>query len=103
MPRDTSACAIPVRLGEYNLSKLDFESFAVKIAEILKTSPARITRDTTASDINGWDSVRHTNVILTLEDIYGVQFADEEVVHFENVGALFDKLSELTGAQDSHS
>jgi acyl carrier protein len=74
------------------MTKPAFEEVAAKIASLLKVNPERITRDTTADDVDGWDSVRHANIILTLEDTYGIQFSDEEIFEAPNVGVLFDRL-----------
>ena len=74
------------------MAKPTFEEVAAKIASLLKADPRRITRETTADDVDGWDSVRHANIILTLEDAYGIQFLDEEIFDTPNVGVLFDRL-----------
>lgn len=70
-----------------------FEVVAAQIAAILKTEPGLITRETTADDVDGWDSVRHVNIVMTLEETYDVQFSDSEIVDAANVGELFDYLT----------
>jgi len=80
------------------VKELDFDTFAARVADILGAPKDRISRLTTANDVNGWDSLKHANIILTVEDLYGVQFADEDVRELENVGALFDKTVELANS-----
>jgi len=79
------------------MTKPAFEDVAAKIASLLKVDPSRITRDTTADDVDGWDSVRHANIILTLEDAYEIEFSDEEIFDAQNVGVLFDRLVQHIG------
>jgi acyl carrier protein len=70
-----------------------FEEVLEKIASVLKTDPRRLNRNTTAADVTGWDSVTHANLILTLEDTYGMQFSDDEILDMSNVGMLYDRLA----------
>ena len=79
------------------MTKPAFEDVAAKIASLLKVDPSRITRDTTADDVDGWDSVRHANIILTLEDAYEIEFSDEEIFDAPYVGVLFDRLVQHIG------
>lgn len=41
---------------------------------------------TTASDVAGWDSVTHVNVIVAVEKAFGVRFSTKEVKSLANVG-----------------
>lgn len=52
-----------------------------------------LTNETTAADVAGWDSVAHINLIFTIEEAFGVQFAGEELGEFRNVGELKQLLS----------
>jgi acyl carrier protein len=44
--------------------------------------------DMTAADIPGWDSVEHINLMFTLEEEFGVQFAGNELAELPDIGAL---------------
>jgi acyl carrier protein len=43
---------------------------------------------TTASDVEGWDSVAHINLMFSIENEFGVQFAGNELAEFTNIGEL---------------
>ena len=43
---------------------------------------------TTANDIPGWDSVAHINLMLSIEQSFGMQFSGDQFSGFENVGEL---------------
>lgn len=46
--------------------------------------------ETTASDIEGWDSLMQMNLIEMIEDEFNMRFDMDEVVGMENVGAMID-------------
>ncbi|RUM94336.1 MAG: acyl carrier protein [Thiothrix sp.] len=43
---------------------------------------------TTAKDIPGWDSVAHINLMLSVEQSFGLQFSGDQFSDFENIGEL---------------
>ena len=55
-----------------------------------------LNAETTAADVEGWDSLAHINLILSIEQSFGVQFTNNELTQFNNLGALVDLL-ELKG------
>lgn len=46
--------------------------------------------DTTASDVEGWDSLMQMNLIEMIEDEFNMRFDMDEVVGMKNVGAMID-------------
>jgi acyl carrier protein len=56
-----------------------------------------LSDDTTASDIEGWDSVAHINLMFALESEFGIQFAGNEFARFTDVGDLRRTLEARTG------
>ena len=49
-----------------------------------------LTRNTTANDIDGWDSLTHMNLVLALEGMFKIRFALGELPSLKNVGDLAD-------------
>ena len=47
-----------------------------------------ITDNTTADDIDGWDSLSHVNLIIAVESRYNIKFDTRELLTFKNVGDL---------------
>lgn len=64
--------------------------------EVFGDDQLQIHRSTTASDIGGWDSLTHLNLIIALEKRFGVRFATAEISRLKkdgsNVGTLFDMI-----------
>ena len=53
-----------------------------------------ITKDTTADDIESWDSLTHVQLIVAVEKEFSVKFSTVEVMKVKNVGEgieLIDK------------
>lgn len=49
--------------------------------------------DMTASDIEGWDSVAHINLMFGIEQAFGVRFKGNELADTKNIGELKQFLS----------
>jgi acyl carrier protein len=49
-----------------------------------------ISRDTTADDIEGWDSINHVRLIVSVEQRLGISLPTSEIVDLRNVGELID-------------
>ena len=53
-----------------------------------------IAGQTTANDVDGWDSLKHIELIVSVESRFGVKFKTAEVTKLNNVGDLIQKLAE---------
>lgn len=49
-----------------------------------------VTRDTTSSDIEEWDSLTHITLISEVEDAFDMKFAMKDVLGMKNVGEMVD-------------
>jgi acyl carrier protein len=47
-----------------------------------------ITEETTADDIEDWDSLAYINIIVALKEEFGIDFSMEEVSKYKSVGEL---------------
>lgn len=53
----------------------------------------------TAGDVARWDSLNHINMIVAVEQKFGVKFRTVEVNRFPNVGALVSSIIEKKSRQ----
>ncbi|NBH70553.1 acyl carrier protein [Clostridiaceae bacterium] len=53
-----------------------------------------IREETTAADVNGWDSLRHITLIENIEDRFDIRFTMLEVNGMKNVGEMLDIIAE---------
>jgi len=58
------------------------------ILEALKLDDFDIKNETVASQVPGWDSLSHINVILAVEKHFNIRFNNREVLRLKNVGDL---------------
>ncbi len=49
-----------------------------------------------AKDVPGWDSFNHVNLIISIEEEFGVKFSNDEVGGMQNVGNLKTLLASKT-------
>jgi len=57
-------------------------------AQVLKRDGISLSADTTAPDVNGWDSLTHMIIIDSVEKHFGIKFKLMEIMNFKNVGDL---------------
>ena len=53
-----------------------------------------VNAETTADDIEDWDSLEHINLVVAVENKFGIKFNMNEVVTFKNVGEMVDVIAE---------
>jgi acyl carrier protein len=56
--------------------------------EVFDQSGLTITPDTTANDVEGWDSMSHVTMLMAVEDHFKIEFKPYEIANLVNVGAL---------------
>jgi acyl carrier protein len=54
--------------------------------EIFDDPSLRIGPETTASDIQDWDSIAQVKLVLAIEEVFNVQFTTDDVAGFKSVG-----------------
>ena len=58
--------------------------------DILDNPKLRITRESNASNVEGWDSLAHINIVSAVEQEFGIKFALGELQELKNVGEMID-------------
>jgi len=58
------------------------------VSQILEVPMEDINEDSSPDSIENWDSLRHMNLILGLEEEFGIEFTDEQIVEMLNVGLI---------------
>ena len=49
-----------------------------------------LTDDTTAEDVEGWDSLSHIQLVAAMAESFGIEFKSREILSWDNVGDLID-------------
>jgi len=64
------------------------------IEEVLDESGLVINEATTASDVEDWDSIMHIEIVVEIEEFYGVKFKTKQIEDFKNVGNIISAIIE---------
>jgi acyl carrier protein len=56
--------------------------------EVFDDETIELTPQLTAKDVDGWDSLTHIRLILSVEKEFKIRFTTSEIGNLENVGAL---------------
>lgn len=68
------------------------------LAAVLGVDAAAITAESSSDTIESWDSLRHMNLVLALEEEFGVSIPDEEAANITSYALIKLVLDELTAA-----
>jgi len=60
--------------------------------EVFDDNDIEISPEMTADDVDGWDSLSHVNLIVTIEIRFGIKFSQKELLTFKNVGDLMKSI-----------
>lgn len=63
-------------------------------ADVIDEGEVNFTMDTTADDVEGWNSLNHVQIIAAVEKKYGLRFSLSEIQFFKNVGDLVNAIKE---------
>ena len=69
------------------------------LINIFQVSPDKISTETTSDNVENWDSMNHINMILALEQEFGIRYDEEQVVSMLGVGAIIDATKGILGLQ----
>ena len=60
--------------------------------EELEQEDLVLTDETTADDVDGWDSLSHVQLVAAMEEAFGIEFKSREILSWDNVGDLIDSI-----------
>jgi acyl carrier protein len=58
--------------------------------DVFDDAKLNITRETSAADIEDWDSISHITLVVTIEKEFNIKFALGELQQLKNVGEMID-------------
>ena len=60
--------------------------------DVMDNDEIILDENTTAEDIEEWDSLSHVQLIEKIESVFGVRFSAKEMQSWENVGEFVDAI-----------
>lgn len=74
------------------------EEILAKVNEVFRSvfddESVTVGYETTAADVEGWDSLRHITLIEAIEDEFDIRFKMNEVTGMKNVEEMIDIIAE---------
>ena len=58
--------------------------------DVLDLPGLRLSYESSGSNIDGWDSLAHINLVVAIEKKFGIKFALGELQQLKNVGEMAD-------------
>lgn len=66
-------------------------------ADVLDDPGVKVGEGTTATDVDGWDSLTHIELMVAIEKHFRIRFTAAEIQGFKNVGEMCRSLEAMTG------
>ena len=66
--------------------------------EVFDDDEVTLSSEMTADDVDGWDSLSHVNLIVTIETRFNIRFNQKELLTFKNVGDLLASIGNKISA-----
>jgi acyl carrier protein len=67
-------------------------------ADVVDDSSVVLRRETTARDVDDWDSLNHIQFIVAIEKHFKIKFTRAEIASWKDVGAMCDAIAVKLGA-----
>lgn len=66
--------------------------FEMLFREVLENDEIVLANETTAHDIDEWDSINHIYLVVEIEKHFGIKFGSSEILGWKNVGEMIDSV-----------
>ena len=74
------------------------EQVRIVASDIFGVPTEKITAESSPETIENWDSMQHLNLVLAIEEKFGVQFEPEDIEEMKNIGAVATLVEKLQSA-----
>jgi acyl carrier protein len=66
--------------------------------EVFDDETINLHEEMTADDVDAWDSLSHVNLMIAIELAFDIEFKQNEIQSFSNVGELMKSIEEKISA-----
>ncbi len=72
---------------EYKIKKI--------LASILSLDVNKINSSTSAEQIEHWDSLKHINIIIALEEEFNIEFNNDQIINMLDYDSIVKRITKL--------
>ena len=70
------------------------------VSDVLAVPVENLSGSSSPDTIASWDSLNHMNLVLALEEEFGIQFTDDQIMQLLTVEAMINAVAAMTPATD---
>jgi len=70
------------------LSATTFERVRAIASDVFRVPADKLSADSSPESVENWDSMEHLNLVLAVEEKFGIQLDPEEIEQMKNIGAV---------------
>lgn len=76
---------------------MDIQDILLKVqdifCEVLDNEDIKLSEETTAEDIEDWDSLSHIQLVVAIEKQFKIKFKSREILSWKNIGEMIESIS----------
>jgi len=65
------------------------------VSQVMMIPVEQINEQSTPQNTDAWDSLNHMNLILALEEEFGVRFSDEQIMRMLDIKTIIAEVTEI--------
>lgn len=62
------------------------------LVDVFDIKETDITDEMNLRDVESWDSLKHMNLVVSLEQQFNIEFSTEEIIKMKNLSDIYDIL-----------
>jgi len=84
--------------GETDMTRADiYRKLDEVFQDVFDDESIHVSDETTANDIEDWDSLEHINLMVAVENAFGIKFNMGQIGSLKNVGEMVDLIEKKVG------
>jgi len=68
------------------------------VSRTMEVPAESLSAESSPATVETWDSLKHMNLVLALEEEFGIRLNDERIMKMVTVGAILETVTELAPA-----